>query len=109
MKTETMTSAGNCPVDGTVRPVAWVRDLGPQPHCVTDLRYCSASDVDSGAHMQYIPLYDQAALDHERNNADILRQQVEDLRAALAEVELLLDHCDEPTVWREKWAHVLGA
>jgi hypothetical protein len=34
--------------------------------------------------------------------------QAEDLRAALAEVELLLDHCDEPTVWREKWAHVLG-
>ncbi len=62
MKTEPVTSAGNCPVDGKVRPVAWVRDLGPQPHCVTDLRYCSAGDVDSGAHMQYIPLYNQAAL-----------------------------------------------
>jgi hypothetical protein len=30
---------------------------------VTDLRYCSASDVASGEHLQYLPLYDQAGLD----------------------------------------------
>ena len=50
-------------VDRVVRPAAWVRDLGPQPHCVTDLRYCAASDVERGIHLQYLPLYDQAAID----------------------------------------------
>lgn len=36
--------------------VAWVRNLtDPQPHCVTDLKYMSAADVDVG--VQYVPLY----------------------------------------------------
>jgi hypothetical protein len=30
---------------------------------VTDLRYCAAGDVERGVHLQYLPLYDQAALD----------------------------------------------
>jgi hypothetical protein len=31
------------------------------------------------------------------------------LREALAEADRLMDHCDEPTAWRDKWAQVLGA
>ena len=65
MSTETKDDSG--PVAGQVqqpvRPAAWVRDLGPQPHCVTDLRYCAAGDVERGEHLQYLPLYGQAALD----------------------------------------------
>ena len=38
------------------KPAAWVRNLtDPQPHCVTDLKYISAADVDAG--VQYVPLY----------------------------------------------------
>jgi hypothetical protein len=39
-----------------MKPAAWVRNLtDPQPHCVTDLKYMSAADVDAG--VQYVPLY----------------------------------------------------
>lgn len=39
-----------------MKPAAWVRNLTePQPHCVTDLKYMSAADVDAG--VQYVPLY----------------------------------------------------
>ena len=40
------------------KPVAWVGSLkDPQPHCVTDLKYCSAAQWDTGYHLKYIPLY----------------------------------------------------
>ena len=40
------------------KPVAWVGSLkDPQPHCVTDLMYCSAAQWDTGYHLKYIPLY----------------------------------------------------
>ncbi len=39
-------------------PVAWARNLtDPQPHCVTDLKYCSVAQMDRGDHLKYIPLY----------------------------------------------------
>jgi hypothetical protein len=39
-------------------PVAWVNDLSlPQPHCVTDLKYCSVWQWDHGDHLKYVPLY----------------------------------------------------
>ena len=39
-------------------PVAWVSSLTePQPHAVTSLKYCSAAQVDSGKHLDYVPLY----------------------------------------------------
>ena len=39
-------------------PVAWVGSLkDPQPHCVTDLKYCSVAQWDTGYHLKYIPLY----------------------------------------------------
>lgn len=39
-----------------MKPAAWVRNLtDAQPHCVTDLKYMSAADVDAG--VQYVPLY----------------------------------------------------
>lgn len=39
-------------------PVAWVNSLeAPSPHCVTDLKYCSAHQVKTGSHLEYIPLY----------------------------------------------------
>ena len=39
-------------------PVAWVGSLkDPQPHCVTDLKYCSSAQWDTGYHLKYIPLY----------------------------------------------------
>ena len=38
--------------------MAWVGSLkDPQPHCVTDLKYCSAAQWDTGYHLKYIPLY----------------------------------------------------
>ena len=40
------------------KPVAWVGSLkDPQPHCVTNLMYCSAAQWDTGYHLKYIPLY----------------------------------------------------
>jgi len=39
-------------------PVAWIENLtDPQPHAVTDLKYCSVADRDSGKDLTYIPLY----------------------------------------------------
>jgi len=39
-------------------PVAWVDSLGrPQPHCVTDLKYCSVMQHKRGEHLKYVPLY----------------------------------------------------
>jgi hypothetical protein len=39
-------------------PVAWVQSLSqPQPHCVTDLKYCAVAQWDCGDHLEYIPLY----------------------------------------------------
>ena len=39
-------------------PVLWVENLtDPQPHAVTDLKYCSVADRDSGKDQTYIPLY----------------------------------------------------
>ncbi len=39
-------------------PVAWARNLtDPQPHCVTNLKYCSVAQMDRGDHLKYIPLY----------------------------------------------------
>lgn len=39
-------------------PVAWVGSLkDPQPHCVTNLKYCSSAQWDTGYHLKYIPLY----------------------------------------------------
>jgi hypothetical protein len=29
----------------------------PQPHCVTDLKYCTVAQWDCGDHLEYIPLY----------------------------------------------------
>ncbi len=44
--------------DEAREPVAWVDDLSrPQPHCVTDLRYCSAAQRERGEHLKYVPLY----------------------------------------------------
>jgi len=40
------------------KPVLWVENLtDPQPHAVTDLKYCSVADRDSGKNQTYIPLY----------------------------------------------------
>ena len=33
---------------------------------------------------------------------------VQTMQRALQEADLLMDHCDEPTAWREKWAHLYG-
>jgi hypothetical protein len=39
-------------------PVAWVDNLGrPQPHCVTDLKYCSVMQHELKQHLEFIPLY----------------------------------------------------
>ena len=39
-------------------PVAWVENLtDPQPHAVTDLKYCSVAQHESGEYLEYIPLY----------------------------------------------------
>jgi len=39
-------------------PVAWVETLeNAQPHCVTDLKYCSVMQHERGEHLKYIPLY----------------------------------------------------
>jgi hypothetical protein len=40
------------------KPVLWVENLtDPQPHAVTDLKYCSVADRDSGKDRTYIPIY----------------------------------------------------
>jgi hypothetical protein len=40
------------------KPVMWVENLtDPQPHAVTDLKYCSVADRDSGKDKTYTPLY----------------------------------------------------
>jgi hypothetical protein len=40
------------------KPVLWAENLtDPQPHAVTDLKYCSVADRDSGKDQTYIPLY----------------------------------------------------
>jgi hypothetical protein len=40
------------------KPVAWVETLeNAQPHCVTDLKYCSVMQHERGEHLKYIPLY----------------------------------------------------
>jgi hypothetical protein len=36
-------------------------------------------------------------------------QQVAAMKPALQEADLLMDHCDEPTEWREKWGWMLNA
>lgn len=47
--------AGRASVIEETKPVAWVRNLSDcQPHCVTDLKYRTAADVDRA--VQYIPL-----------------------------------------------------
>jgi hypothetical protein len=73
-------SAGVIPVDGQVRPVAWR----------VQASYWTHMDSIPGALLPPLaipePLYDQAALDHERNNADMSRQRIGDLRAALTEI-----------------------
>ena len=39
-------------------PDAYIDDRKlPQPHCVTSLNYCSAVDVMSGRHLEYLPVY----------------------------------------------------
>jgi hypothetical protein len=48
---------GQAPSVPDAQPVAWVDSLDEaQPHCVTDLKYCSAAQVDRGDHLKYIPL-----------------------------------------------------
>jgi len=38
-------------------PVWWISSLDdPQPHCVKDLKYCSAAVVEKGDHLKYIPV-----------------------------------------------------
>ena len=38
--------------------VVWVENLtDPQPHAVTDLKYCSVAQHESGEYLKYIPLY----------------------------------------------------
>lgn len=40
------------------QPVAWLENLtDPQPHAVTNLRYCSKAQHQSGDHLKYIPVY----------------------------------------------------
>jgi len=39
-------------------PVAWVSSLdSAQPHCVTDLKYCTVLQHERGEHLKYIPVY----------------------------------------------------
>ena len=39
-------------------PVAWVSSLdSAQPHCVTDLKYCTVLQHEHGEHLKYIPVY----------------------------------------------------
>ncbi len=39
-------------------PVAWVESLdNTHPRFVTNLKYCSAHEVENGLHLKYIPLY----------------------------------------------------
>ena len=41
-----------------MKPAAWVETLeNAQPHCVTDLKYCSVMQHERGEHLKYIPLY----------------------------------------------------
>jgi hypothetical protein len=40
------------------KPVLWAENLtDPQPHAVTDLKYCSVAQHESGEDLKYIPLY----------------------------------------------------
>jgi len=40
------------------KPVLWAENLtDPQPHAVTDLKYCSVAQHKSGEDLKYIPLY----------------------------------------------------
>lgn len=39
---------------------------------------------------------------------DQLRAEVQALRACLAEADRLMDHCDEPTDWRDRWQALLS-
>ena len=55
MKTEPVTNAGNCPVDGQVRPVAWrIEYAGDEKELYFERRPYGLSQS---------PLYDQTALD----------------------------------------------
>lgn len=41
----------------TGEQVWWISSADdPQPHCVKDLKYCSAAAVESGEHLKYIPV-----------------------------------------------------
>lgn len=47
-----------CMPNAEPEPVAWVDDLSrAQPHCVTDLRYCSVGQWERGEHLRYVPVF----------------------------------------------------
>jgi len=48
----------DCLAQPEPEPVVWVENLtDPQPHAVTDLKYCSVAQHESGEYLEYIPLY----------------------------------------------------
>lgn len=79
----------------TIKPVAWVADLTrAQPHCVTDLRYCSWTQVERGEHLRYVPLHhltdaQLATLEQ----AQSLQAQRDALLEVLRSTGLFLHHC----------------
>jgi len=53
-------------------PVAWVDTLNKaRPDCVTDFKYLSAAQVNSGEHLKYIPLYTAALAQPEKTDMQI--------------------------------------
>jgi len=63
-------------------PVAWIDNLGrPQPHCVTDLKYCSVMQHELKEHLSYIPLYVSPPAPTTQEPVALTDGEIETLRA----------------------------
>lgn len=79
-------------LEAAAEPVAWVDDLmNAQPHCVTDLKYCSAGQVERDEHLKYVPLY-AAPADQSARIAELERQR----DALLEACNGIVDFCYGP-------------
>ena len=60
------------------QPVAWIENLtDPQPHAVTDLKYCSVAQRESGEDLKYVPLYPAPV-----HASDISQERVDEIGRA---------------------------